>query len=249
MIEWTVETLAVIGATFLLAGIVKGVVGLGLPTVALSLLTLLIGLKEAIAIVLVPALVTNVWQAVSGGAFRSLMRRLWPLLLFSCLGIWLGAWFLTTADASLVSGVLGVLLCLYAAHGLATPPLPRPGAHETWLSPLVGGTTGLLAGLTGSYVIPAIPFLQALGLPRDALVQAMGIAFTVATIALGLAFTGNGLIDAELGLASAGAILPAVVGMGLGQSVRARLPEERFRQVLLASLAGLGLYLAARAFL
>lgn len=249
MIEWTGGTLAVIGGTFLVAGMVKGVVGLGLPTVALSLLTLLIGLKEAIAIVLVPALVTNVWQAVYGGAFLALMRRLWPLLLFSCLGIWLGAWLLVSADATRISGLLGVLLCLYAAHGLATPPLPPPGGNEGWLSVVVGGTTGLLTGLTGSYVIPAIPFLQALGLPRDMLVQAMGIAFTVATIALGLSFTGNGLIDAELGLASAGAILPAVAGMALGQGVRARLPEHRFRQLLLVSLFGLGLYLAVRAFL
>ena len=66
---WTFEVVAIVCATFLFAGWVKGVVGLGLPTIALALLAATVGLKEAIALMLIPSMVTNLWQGLAGGAF------------------------------------------------------------------------------------------------------------------------------------------------------------------------------------
>lgn len=154
---WTAEVIVIVCATFLFAGWVKGVVGLGLPTIALALLAATVGLREAIALMLVPALVTNVWQALTGGAFAPLFRRLWPLLLAACLGTWFGVGVLAQADTVLLTGVLGVMICAYAGISLAPPRIPPPGRWEGVLSPTVGAIGGIVTGLTGSFIRNPVP--------------------------------------------------------------------------------------------
>jgi uncharacterized membrane protein YfcA len=246
---WPPEVLAVIAATFLLAGLVKGVVGLGLPTVALALLTAALGLKEAMALMVIPAIATNVWQGLTGGAFIIILRRFWTLLAAACIGTWFGAGILARADAGLLSGLLGILLCVYSGMSIAAPQIPPPGRLERSLSPLFGAASGFVTGLTGSFVVPGVLYLQALGLPRDILVQTMGVAFTVSMVTLAAALARHDLLSADLGLLSAAAVVPALLGMVLGGQVRRRLPEQRFRQVLFAALLLLGMYIAGRAFL
>ncbi len=245
---WTAEVIAIVCATVLFAGWVKGVVGLGLPTIALALLAATVGLKEAIALMLVPAMVTNVWQGLAGGAFAPLLRRLWPLLLAACLGTWFGVGVLAQADTVLLTGVLGVMICGYAGISLAAPQIPPPGRWEGILSPTVGAIGGIVTGLTGSF-IPGILYLQALGLSRDHLVQAMGIAFMVLTVTLAGALTRQEMMTADLWLMSAVAVVPAALGMVLGRAVRRGLSEALFRRIFFSALLLLGAYLASRAVL
>ncbi len=245
---WTAEVIAIVCATFLFAGWVKGVVGLGLPTIALALLAASVGLREAIALMLVPALVTNLWQGLAGGAFAALLRRLWPLLLAACLGTWFGVGVLAQADTVLLTGLLGGMICAYAAISLAAPQIPPPGRWEAVLSPMAGVLGGLVTGLTGSF-IPGILYLQALGLSRDHLVQALGIAFMVLTVALAGALTRLEMMTVDLWLMSAVAVAPAVLGMVLGRAVRRLLSEALFRRIFFSALLLLGAYLSARAFL
>jgi uncharacterized membrane protein YfcA len=103
--------------------------------------------------------------------------------------------------------------------------------------------------MTGSFVVPGVMFLQALGMSRHMLVQAMGMLFTGSTVALALALQGHGLLPAQLGLVSAAALLPAVAGMVLGQRIRRRFSEARFRQVFLIAILLLGAYIVANAAL
>ena len=247
---WPAETLVVVAATFLLAGLVKGVVGLGLPTVALALLAVTLGHREAMALMLMPSLVTNVWQALDGGHLRALLRRFWPLLLAVCAGVWLGAGLLVRADPAWASMLFGLLLMVYGGLGgglgLNRLSAPAPGRREAWLSPLVGAVNGVITGLTGSFVVPGVLYLEALGLARDALVQAMGLLFTVSTLMLALALAERALLPAELGLLSALALAPTLVGMWAGRALRRGLSETRFRRVFFVSLLLLGLYLLLR---
>jgi uncharacterized protein len=104
-----------------------------------------------------------------------------------------------------------------------------------------------LTGMTGSFVVPGILFLQAIGLTRDMLIQAMGLLFTVSTVALALALKGNDLLSVELGSWSAAAVVPAILGMALGQRVRQGLSEELFRRVFFVALLLLGAYIMAGA--
>ena len=246
---WESEIVVIVAATFLLAGFVKGVIGLGLPTVSLGLLTAALGLKDAIALMLIPSFATNLWQALAGKETLSILKRIWTLLLAACVTIWIGSLFLARSDGILLSGLLGLSLCAYATFSLATPQIPPPGKREVWLSPAIGTANGVLTGLTGSFVVPGVPYLQALGMPRNDFVQAMGILFTVSTVALGVAMAGHNLLPKELSLLSAAALIPAFAGMAIGQWVRGKLSESSFRRVFFGSVLVLGVYIMIRAIM
>lgn len=240
-------SMAAIAATFLLAGAVKGVIGLGLPTVTLGLLTALFDLPTAMALLIVPSFATNLWQAAVGGQGRAILKRLWPFLLMAAATVWIGATALTRLDLHLLSGLLGLLLVAYGGLSLAGVRLAIPAHREAWAGPVFGAANGILTGMTGSFVVPGVMFLQAIGLGRDALVQAMGMLFTVSTVALALALQGNGLFPKELGLVSLAGIVPAVIGMVAGAKIRKRLSEERFRKIFFGAIALLGAYIVAGA--
>ena len=240
---WTPESLIIVGVTFLVAGLVKGVIGLGLPMVSLALLTAIFGLKPAMALLLLPSFVTNVWQGMVGGEFLSITRRLWTLLVAVCIATWLGVHVLAAVDTALLSALLGVLLGVYSALNLLRPQVPSLGKLEIWLSPMIGGINGVLTGMTGSFVVPGVLYLQALALPRDALIQAMGILFTISTVALAVSLSDHRLLSMELGALSTVAIIPALIGMVVGQKVRQRLSETAFRKVFFISLLLLGGYI------
>lgn len=233
-------------AIFLLAGLVKGVIGMGLPTVAMGLLALSLPPAEAAAIVVVPSLVTNVWQLLAGPRFAALARRLWPMMVGVTAGTIAAAGIIAGDVAGLAEACLGAALALYAVVGLSGFKLVVAPRQERWMAPTIGAATGLVTGATGVFVIPAVPYLQALGLERDELIQALGLSFTVSTIALALGLL---RVDAwqthSLGL-SALALVPALAGMQLGQTLRRRIAPARFRTVFFAGLLLLGLYLALR---
>ncbi|MGI9301171.1 MAG: sulfite exporter TauE/SafE family protein [Gammaproteobacteria bacterium] len=236
-----------IAGTFLLAGTVKGVIGLGLPTVSLGLLTATLDLTTAMALLIVPSFVTNLWQAVVGGSGRAILKRIWPFLLMATATVWLGAIALTRVDLSLLSGLLGGLLMVYSTLNLAGVRLAIPTQREIWVGPLFGTANGILTGMTGSFVMPGVMFLEAIGLSRDMLVQAMGMLFTVSTVALALALQGNSLLTIQLSLVSAAAVIPAAVGMVTGQRIRRKLSEDRFRQIFFVVIFVLSACIIAKA--
>lgn len=240
-------TILIVAAAFLLAGAVKGVIGLGLPTVSLAVLAVALGLPEAMHLLLVPSLATNIWQAVAGGHGAAVLRRIWPFLAMAGATVWFGAGAWARVDLALLSALLGLLLMVYAGAGLAGRHFTLAPGAERWAGPLAGAANGVLTGMTGSFVVPGVMFLQALALPREALIQAMGMLFTVSTLALAAALGGNGLLTAELSTLSAAALLPAVIGMAVGRRIRTTLPERLFRRLFFAALLALGGYIAAAA--
>ena len=238
----SVTVLVVVG-TFLLAGAVKGVIGLGLPTVSLALLTVALDLTTAMALLLVPSFVTNLWQAVAGGNAMLILQRLWPFFVMASVTVWIGVAALSRLDDSLLTALLGVLLVVYSVMNLGGFNLAIPARHEAWTGPLVGATNGVLTGMTGSFVVPGVMFLQAIGLSRDALIQAMGMLFTLSTLALAAALYQSNFISVQHGALSVAAVVPAIVGMLAGQRIRRGLSEQRFRLVFFTALLALGAYI------
>lgn len=241
--------LASVLAIFLLAGFVKGVVGLGLPTVSLAVLTVVVDLPVAVLLMVIPSAVTNLWQAIDGQYIGRLLTRFWPLLIASIVGVWLAFGPLLVANPRAMTGVLGLVLCIYCASSLLPVRSARRVAHERAASPLIGLATGTIAGATGSLVLPVVPYLQALDLHREELVQMMGLSFTVTTCALGLAMLGHGGYDGPLTLVSVAALAPAILGMKIGQRVRRRLSERIFRRCLFGALFVIGIRLIWKGFL
>ena len=239
--------LFLIAAAFLLAGFVKGVIGLGLPTVSMGLLAVTMPPSHALAIVIVPAVVTNIWQTFVGPYLRDIIRRLWPLMVGTVIGIWLNAGMLTGPYARYGTIVLGVLLVIYAIVGLSQFSFSVARRDEKWIGGIVGVITGVVSAATGVQVIPSMPFMQAIGMEKDELVQALRVFFTVATVALAFNLTTAGLLSASTALPGAVAMAGAFVGMSVGQAVRSRMQPEVFRHWFLIAMIFLGSYLVGSA--
>ena len=229
-----------IAATFFLAGLVKGVIGLGLPTVAMGLLGLAMPPAYAAALLLVPSLVTNVWLLLAGQRFGALFRRLRGMMLGIIAGTLAGSGLITGETAPAAAAALGGALALYAVVGLAKLRLRVPPASERWAGPLVGALTGMVTGATGVFVIPAVPYLGSLGLERDDLVQALGLSFTASTLALAAGLAWHDALPLQAAGASLLALVPSLAGMALGGWLRARVRLETFRLCFFVGLLVLG---------
>src|SRR5438128_200679 len=212
--------LFLIAAAFLLAGFIKGVLGLGLPTVSMGLLAVTMPPAHALAIVIVPAVVTNIWQTFIGPYLRDIVRRLWPLLAGTVIGIWLNAGLLTGPYAPYGAVILGGLLVIYAIMGLTRLQFTVAPRNEKWIGGIVGLITGVVSAGTGVQVFPSMPYMQAIGMEKDELVQALGVFFTVATLALAFSLTSVGLLSAATALPGAIAMAAAFAGMFIGQALR-----------------------------
>jgi uncharacterized protein len=242
------STLAVTGLAFLLAGVVKGVIGMGLPTVAIAVLTLTMPPALAAALYVLPAIVTNAWQGVAGPNLLGLLRRLGTMFAGVIAGIWFGAGVLTGDTSGHAAIALGIALASYAAFGLMSFELRVPRPWEVWLSPLIGLATGLVTGATGIFIVPAVPYIQALQMEREELIQSLGLSFLIATVTLALVLARAGILGSEVAVVSMVAVVPAVIGMYVGQIFRTSASPKTFRTCFFLGMLGLGLNLASRAF-
>jgi uncharacterized membrane protein YfcA len=235
------EMLIIITATFVAAGFVKGAIGLGLPTVTLALLTLPLGLKPTLGILVIPLVVTNGWQALQGGYLKELLKRLWLFLLVAVITVYAGVQVLAAARSDVLVAILGVILIINSIISFTRfriPP-PRRNREQAW-SAVCGGLGGIMFGMTGNFIVPGILFLQALNLKRDMMVQALGLTFCTISTALALSMTQRSMLTPDLMMVSAGALVPAFFGMWLGTRYRKSISEEQFRKIFYAGLLVVG---------
>lgn len=249
MTDLSTLLLIAVAATFFAAGVVKGVTGMGLPTVAMGVLGALISPLAAAALLIVPSFVTNVWQLATGPSFGALVRRLWPMMLAILVGTLASSSLLTSGDTRLTTAALGAALVVYAGYVLLARQLHVPATAEWWLTPAVGLVTGLITGGTGVFVIPAVPYLQALGLEKDNLVQALGLSFTVSTVALAAGLAWHGVHQMDNLTLSGLAIIPALAGMWFGQIIRDKISPPTFRRWFLICMLLLGAEMLIKSFL
>ncbi|MEF9899104.1 MAG: sulfite exporter TauE/SafE family protein [Pseudomonas sp.] len=229
--------------TFVLAGAVKGVIGLGLPTVAMGVLGVAMSPAQAAALLIVPSTLTNLWQLAAGGHLAALLRRLWPLMLMTFVGTLVGSTWLGINSGAWAAHALGGALLVYAVYGLVARGFATPPSWERWSAPVCGLLTGIVTAATGVFVIPAVPYLQSLGLSRDEMVQALGLSFTVSTLALALGLAGQDALGAQTLAASLLMLAPALLGMLAGQWLRQRISAALFKRCFFVGLALLGAHL------
>jgi uncharacterized membrane protein YfcA len=241
--------MGVVAAVFLLAGLVKGVVGLGLPTLSMGLLAGVMPPAQAAVLLILPSLLTNAWQMWDGAALAGLLWRLWPLQLGVVAGTLWAPVSLVTLDAGLASAGLGAALIVYALLGLCALPLAVPRRGEGASSFAAGLATGAVTAATGVFVFPAVPYLQALSLKKNELVQALGLSFTVSTIALFLRLVLEGSFAVGRLPSGWSLLLPlpaALLGMAAGQALRGRMGEKGFKRLFFLGLVLIGLYMLVR---
>lgn len=236
--------LSFIAVVFLLAGLVKGMIGLGLPAVSMGLLTMMISPFQAASLLIVPSMVTNIWQLCAEGQVLRVLQRFWSLLLGIIIGsIWSIFPRLGQSDFN-SEALLGGMLLLYGLYGLAAKQIPNLSRYAAVLSPLMGYLGGALTVATGVVVIPVVPYLQSLHLQRDDLVQSLGMAFTVSTACLAIFLQQNPVDHLPIDYVwSVMALVPALLGMWLGTRIRYRIAEQKFRKVFFLGLMMLGGYM------
>ena len=234
----------VIAGAFIVAGIAKGAIGMGMPPIAIGLMSFAVPLESAIAIMVVPTMVTNIWQAIYGGGFRPLMRRFGTMAVTAMVGILAVGYLLSDLGSPGTAGWVGVLLVLYSLIAL-TPYRPRvPRRAEPWANPLIGLASGAVAGTTGVAAVPFLPYMQSLDMDRHELVQALGIMFVFITGMLAVSLALHGAYHLTTSVAGIAALAPTMVGVWLGQHARRRLSAETFRRIFIFGMLGVGLQLA-----
>jgi len=239
-----VAQMLVIAGAFIVAGIAKGAIGMGMPPIAIGLMSFAVPLESAIAIMVVPTMVTNVWQAIYGGGLRPLMRRFGSMAATAMIGILAVGYLLSDLGSPGTAGWVGVLLVLYSLIAL-TPYRPRvPRRAEPWANPLIGLASGAVAGSTGVAAVPFLPYMQSLDMDRHELVQALGIMFVFITGMLAVSLALHGAYHLTTSVAGIAAIAPTMVGVWLGQHARRRLSAETFRRIFIFGMLGVGLQLA-----
>jgi uncharacterized protein len=234
----------VIAGAFIVAGIAKGAIGMGMPPIAIGLMSFALPLESAIAIMVVPTMITNIWQAIYGGGFRPLMRRFGTMAITAMVGI-LGVGLLfSNLGSPSTTGWVGVLLVLYSMLAL-TPWRPKvPRSAERWANPVIGLASGAVAGSTGVGAVPFLPYMQSLDMDRHELVQALGIMFVFITAMLAVSLALHGAYHIANSVAGVAAIAPTMLGVWLGQKARQRLSPETFRRFFIFGMLGVGLHLA-----
>ena len=240
------DILAIAAVAFTIAGFVKGVVGFGFPVITLIILTLTIGLLDALAIIVFPTIVTNIWQGLSGPYLKDIARRMWLYCLTAMIFIWFTSAYLAVVNIKWPTAMLGAVLVMFALSRLLQLNVKVPRKWERPLSVPLGAINGMLTGMTGSFMVPSVLFMQAMGFQRDMLVQAMGVFFAISTMVLAVSLGKNDLISMEHVRLSLLALVPSILGLYIGRWTRSKINEERFQQIFLGSVLLLGGYISYR---
>jgi uncharacterized membrane protein YfcA len=240
----TLVQVLVVTIAFVVAGIAKGAIGMGLPPIALAVMSFAVPLEDALALMVVPSMATNVWQAIWGRDFMRLMRRFSTMALASVVSLMFVALAFGHLGSPTALGWVGALLVVYSSLALTAwrPRVSR--ATERWANPLIGLASGAVAGVTGVAAVPFLPYMQSLDIDRHDLVQALGIMFIFIIGALTLALVLQGAYDLGNTLGALAAIAPTFAGVWLGQKARQAVSAETFRRIFLIGMFGIGLQMA-----
>lgn len=233
-------------AGLLIAGVVKGATGLGYASCALPFLVMAVGLKPAMAIVIAPALATNISLSLTAGHLRETVDRFKWLYLTMLPGIGIGVWLLLWVPVTLAVQTLGIVILGYVALALARPALAIPSHLEGLLQWPTGFLNGVVTGLTGAQVMPLFPYMMALHLPPDMTVQAVNIAVLIASTVLAVSLLQTGIMTPPLLALSFAALVPALIGVEIGNRLRSRIPAAQFRRIVLLTLGLVGVLLLLR---
>jgi uncharacterized protein len=229
----------------LIAGFVKGATGLGYSTRALPFLVTALGLKSAIVIVPIPAMAANIGLLFGAGHIQETFQRFWKFYAASVPGIFFGTMLLGMVDQRPATQVLGAITIFYVFYAVARPSFYLPELPATRLQIPAGLLNGFLTGLTGSQILPLLPYMMSLKLDPSRFVQGVNIAVITASAILVLALMTSGLMTWQLlGLSILG-IAPAALGTYIGNHLRQRIPTPRFRMVVLATLFVIGVSFVA----
>lgn len=220
-----------------IAGLVKGATGIGYSTTALPIVALAIGLDRAMPLVILPSISSNLSVMFSAAEFGTTLRRFRTLYLALLPGLLAGLYLLSRIPTATAARVLGLVILAYALYALARPAIEIAAERERWLNVPVGVLNGLINGLTGSQIMPVVPYALSLRLTPDALLQLTNITFTLSSLVMMAGLAKLGFLEASILMMSVSGIVPGLAGVAAGARLRRRIAPATFRKAVLVVLA------------
>lgn len=246
MTELGIGALLWCGFALLMAGTVKGILGIGIPIVSVSLLSLAINVPMAVALLPVPILLSNLYQSIRFAHIKRTLRRFAALIVALVVGTFAGARLLVDIDQRILAGIVGAAVLVFAVCAHFPRSLHLGRRAERWLGMPVGFLAGLLGGMTTFFGPPLIMFFFALNLQKDEFVGTISTVYLCAAVPLAAAFGMFGVMGPREFLLSSAAAVPIFCGMLIGQWLRTRISHELFRRGLLLMLLVVGVRLLYR---
>ncbi|MCP4161924.1 MAG: sulfite exporter TauE/SafE family protein [Deltaproteobacteria bacterium] len=242
------QTIILAFSAFLIASFLKGLTGLGFSTLCLGFLSIFMDLKVAIPLVFLPSLSSNIMVMIEAGRFFEAFKRFWPLYLGTLPGLLLGIWILGTTQNQSPKVILGTVMLIYGIWALKNKLLQLSKSKERRLMAPIGLLSGLVNGVTGSQIMPIMPYLLSVKMDRDLFVQTINSSFTFSTIIMIIGLGKLGLVTTSIISISAMGILPVAVGIFFGGQLRKRVADETYRKMVLILLIVLGCTLIIKPF-
>lgn len=228
---------------YIVAASIKGLTGIGFSTSCLPIMALRLDLKVAIPLVIIPSIVSNIVVMIQAGHFREALKRFWPLYVSSVPGILIGLSLLVGINTVTAKAILGLVLIAYALWALSNKSFSLSDKWERYLKLPTGFCTGFINGLTGSQVMPSLPYLLSLNLHKDDFVQAINISFTLSSFVMLVGMNRLGYLPPSSFLLAVGALVPVLATVYFAGRLRKRLTGELHRRLVLGFLMIMGLIL------
>jgi hypothetical protein len=234
----------------LVAGFVKGAVGFAMPMIMMSALSSFLAPTMALALLILPTLVTNVAQAFRQGSAEALASacRFRLHIAAVVVALALSAQFATAIPKALMSLVLGGPILAFALWQLAGRPMAIRIEHRAAAEITLGVIGGLYGGISGIWGPPLIVLLLSLHTGKQEMMRVQGVVFLIGSVALLAAHLASGVLNAQTLPLSALMVVPALIGNRIGVAVHDRLDQRKFRRWTLVLLALTGANLVRLSF-
>ena len=228
---------------YIVAASIKGLTGIGFSTSCLPIMALRLDLKVAIPLVIIPSIVSNIVVMIQAGRFREALKRFWPMYLASIPGLLIGLSILVAINVSAAKAILGLVLIVYVSWALANKHLALSEKWERILKPPAGFFTGFINGLTGSQVMPSLPYLLSLNLHKNDFVQAINISFTLSSLIMLVGINRLGHLPPSTFMLAVGGLIPVLTAVYIAGKLQHKLTGESHRKLVLGFLLVMGLIL------
>jgi len=234
---------------YFLAGIVKGALGIGFPTAAIAMSATVFDARSAIAFVVIPMCLINVWQIYRSGQVLQVLANNWRLV--SAMVVTIAIFSLLSADVPIrwLTLLLGIITATFAVLSLWRSPPVLPDRYNNVAQLITGAVSGVIGGLVGVWAPPIIVYLTSRRVSTLEFVQVVGVLLFIGSFVLLLGYTSTGIVNRDNALGSSLLVIPALAGFAIGEFVRVKLSKERFHKLVLILFLILGLNFIRRALI
>ena len=233
-----VTILALMLTTFFVSGVVKGFLGIGLPAVAMGLLTLVVTPSHAISLLVLPILFTNLSQFFRSQNRLQAVKLYWPFAITIVISIFVTSLFLEQYPTGLLTIAIGVSMVVFALNGLSNFKL-KLGPEMHWQLSF-GIVSGILGGLSSIWSPPVAMYMISRNLDKDRFITATGFLFLIGSVPLALGLFIGGTLNSGIMLQSLTGLIAVLVGFRLGEILRSRVGQNLFQKAVLIAFLVMG---------